>query len=65
MQRPAVLGHSFSILAMGSDHLHASLLQEVLVERIGVVGLVADQHFGLHVEKSAVESFVDEGDFSW
>ena len=64
-QGPAILSRDLSIPSVWRNQRDASGLEEIAIERIRVVGLVTDQKLGLHVEKSAVESFFDEGDFSW
>ena len=48
---------------VGCDELDASLLGKPPVERIAVVGLVADQPFRPLFEEGAVEGSLDEGDF--
>lgn len=60
-----ILRSFLSIAPVGRDHLDPPFEQQPFVERIALVGLVADQALGLHVEKSAVEGFVNESDFSW
>jgi len=52
-QRPAVLGLLLAVGSVGRDHLNAVFLSERLIERIRVVGLVADQPFGQFVEEAA------------
>lgn len=64
-QGPTVLSPHLPIASIRRDHHDSPSFQQVLVERVGVVGLVADHQLGLHVEKAAVECCVDEGDFSW
>ena len=64
-QRPAILGGNFPVPPVRRDHRDASGREQMTIERIRVVRLVADQKLGLHVEKSVVERVVDEGDFSW
>ena len=48
---------------MRSDHLDIAFLEKLLVERIAVVGAVADQLFRVLVEERVVEGEVDELSF--
>lgn len=41
-QGPAILGAS-TATAVGSDHFNAEVLQELLVQRIGIVAAIANQ----------------------
>lgn len=58
-QRPKILGLA-SIPPVGSDHLDAILGQQVLVQRVAVVGLVANQPLRIAREKSTLKSVFDK-----
>jgi hypothetical protein len=47
---------------VGSDHLDAFIEQD-LIQRIGVVGLVSDQTLGLLLQKATLQSRPNKGDF--
>ena len=52
-QRSAILGLLFAVGSVGRDHLDAVLLGQRLIERVGIVSLVADQSFGHLVEEAS------------
>lgn len=58
-----VLGEALAIRPIGCDQLDPTLLREPRVERVAVVGLVADEALGELGEEAAIERSVDERDF--
>jgi hypothetical protein len=56
-----VLGHAYSASPVGSDEFDAALFFEALVERVAVVGRVANQAIGRVVEHALVDGGFDEG----
>src|SRR5277367_2915457 len=65
-QGAAVLGHRLAAVpAVRRDQLHAPGVAQALVQRIAVVGFVADQSRGSFGEKSLSEGGFDEDRFMW
>jgi hypothetical protein len=61
-QRSAILrGRRLSILLVRRDHLNA-VFSQCCVQRITVIGLVADQPFGLGADETPSERVFDKGD---
>lgn len=58
-QWSAILSFS-SFAPIGSDHFDAMLILESLIQRIAVVGFVADQSFGQSGNMSLVERVFDQ-----
>src|SRR5579863_8386348 len=65
-QGAAVLGDRLAVIpAVRRDELHAQGVAQALVQRIAVVGLVADQSRGRFWEESLLECGFDEDRFIW
>jgi hypothetical protein len=63
-QDATVLGDgSAAVAAMRRDQFHVEMLAHALIQRIAVVGFIADQSLGRFVEESALERGFDEGGF--
>ena len=56
VQRPFVLSDAFAPGSIGRNHLDSILVSKLLVERIGVICLVADHSFGQLVEEASGEN---------
>jgi hypothetical protein len=59
-QRAPVLGLALSLAPVGSDHLDAVLGGELLVERVRVVGFVADEPGREFIEKASGKNFFNK-----
>jgi hypothetical protein len=65
-QGAAVLGDRLAAVpAVRRDQLHAQSFAQALVQRVAVVGFVADQSRGSFWEKSLLEGSFDEDRFIW
>src|SRR5271154_3291565 len=65
-QRATVLGDRLAAVpAVRRDELHAQGVPQSLVQRIAVIGFVADQSRGRFWEKSLLEGGFDEDRFIW
>src|SRR6516162_10516810 len=66
-QNSAVLGLALrpASLTMRCDHLRTETVEHLLVERIAVVGFVADQFFGHVRDEPLFERSADQFHFSW
>ena len=64
-QRAAVLGLVLTIRPVGCDELNPPFFSQLFVQSIAFVRLVSDQSIGGHGEKSRVDGFFNEFDFSW
>ncbi len=63
-QRSTILREGFAARrVVRSDHLHAVVLSQPLVQPVAVVGAIADQPFGEFVEESLFQRGLDERDF--
>jgi hypothetical protein len=60
---PSVLGRHLPIGFVRCDELEAALLHQTFVELVAVIGLVANEAFGLLVDEHLVESLLDQGHF--
>ena len=62
-QRPAVLGcGSLAAPSVRTDHLDPTFAPQPIVERIAVVGSIADEAFGIVGKETSVECVFDESD---
>ena len=64
-KRSAIQCGNDSIPPIRRDHHDPTNSEQSFAERIQVVSLVAHPELGIHVERSAVASLVDEGDICW
>jgi hypothetical protein len=64
-QRATVLGFAFPLAPVGCDHLDAVFGGELLVERVRVVGLVADEPFGELVKEASGQNVLHKLALGW
>ena len=63
-QRPTILGRgALATSSVRTDQFDSSLAPQPLVQRVAVVGPVADQSIGVVGQESMVERLLNEGDF--
>lgn len=62
-ERAEILGKALAIRSIGRNQLDPPLRREPRVERVAVVGLVADKALGELGEEAAIEGSFDERDF--